>query len=80
METLFGQYKEAILLLFQLGIVTFFLLLGYVLGRNSADRPVVAVRRPRPIIDDQVYDDLSLSPFDEAMLDDEENEKRIATA
>lgn len=77
MGPLLAQYKEAVLLLFQLGIVTFFLLLGYILGRNSAERPIVAVAPPRKPRDEAPYDDISLSPFDEAMMDDDEN--RIPT-
>ncbi len=73
--TLLIQYKEFIILIGHLIIAVAFLLLGYAMGRNSIERPVVAVPKKKLDIPPP-YEDNDPSIYDEALQDLDE---RVST-
>lgn len=74
--TLLTQYKEFVILVGNLLIAIVFLLIGYAMGRNSADKPIIAVKAPEPEKSPPFHDDMP-SIYDEALRPDPG--KRIKT-
>lgn len=65
------QYKELVMIMCNLIISIVFLLIGYAMGRNSIDKPVIAVPKPKPAKEPPYHDDQP-SIYDEALRSEPE--------
>lgn len=70
------QYKELFMMIGNYAIAIVFLLIGYAMGRNSIDKPVIAVPKPKPAKEPPYHDDQP-SLYDEALMSDQK--QRIDT-